>query len=106
MSGAIDGPAGPELHRAADPARDQSWFLFATTRAQLACACFRSAGCRTSGGADGAQRLGLGVAAKPDSQDICFVPAGRYTDVVARFRPDALEPGEIVTADGPRRRQA
>jgi tRNA-specific 2-thiouridylase len=49
---------------------------------------------------DVAQRLGLPVADKPDSQDICFVPAGSYTDVVARYRPDALEPGEIVTADG------
>ena len=47
-----------------------------------------------------ADRLGLDVAEKPDSQDICFVPAGRYTDVVARFRPDALEPGDIVTTDG------
>jgi tRNA-specific 2-thiouridylase len=49
---------------------------------------------------DLAQRLGLGVAEKPDSQDICFVPSGAYTDVVAKFRPDALAPGEIVSSDG------
>ena len=75
----IDGPDGPELHRAADPARDQSWFLFATTRAQLAFAAgSRWAACRTSARcATMAERLGLAVADKPDSQDICFVPSGR-----------------------------
>ena len=97
----IDGPEGPELHRAADPARDQSWFLFATTRDQLAASLFPlgempdKAAVRAA-----AARLGLPVAAKPDSQDICFVPAGSYADAVGRLRPDALAPGEIVTEAG------
>jgi tRNA-uridine 2-sulfurtransferase len=97
----IDGPDGPELHRAVDPARDQSWFLFATTRQQLDLCLFPLGGMPDKRAVrDIAQRLGLGVAEKPDSQDICFVPTGAYTDVVAKLRPDALEPGEIVTADG------
>lgn len=97
----VDGPHGPELHRAADPARDQSWFLFATTRDQLAFTRFplgdmpNKAVVRAH-----AQRLGLEVADKPDSQDICFVPSGRYADLVAALRPDAAEPGEIVARDG------
>ena len=97
----VDGPDGPEMHRAIDPARDQSWFLFATTQAQLEM-CLFPLGCMADKRAvrDVAGRLGLGVAEKPDSQDICFVPSGTYTDVVARLRPDALERGEIVTADG------
>src|SRR5579863_208536 len=79
----VDGADGAELHRAADPARDQSWFLFATTRAQLERAWF-PLGDMPDKGAVRAQatRLGLPVAAKPDSQDICFVPAGHYADVV------------------------
>ncbi len=97
----VDGPDGAELHRAADPARDQSWFLFATTRAQLDRLLFplgdfpdkRAVRAR-------AEQFGLAVADKPDSQDICFVPAGRYDAVVARLRPDAAEPGEIVDAAG------
>jgi tRNA-uridine 2-sulfurtransferase len=99
----VDGPEGPELHRAADPGRDQSWFLFATTRAQLGFALFplgdmpdkvfvRREAARLG--------LGLAVAAKPDSQDICFVPSGSYAEVVARLRPDAAEPGEIVDRAG------
>src|ERR1700712_1436386 len=97
----VDGPDGPELHRAADLARDQSWFLFATTRAQLARSIFPlgdmpdKAAVRTQAAA-----MGLAVADKPDSQDICFVPAGRYDSVVAALRPDAAAPGDIVTADG------
>jgi tRNA-specific 2-thiouridylase len=97
----VEGPDGPELHRAADPARDQSWFLFATTRAQLARSLFPlgdmpdKAAVRAE-----ATRLGLEVAAKPDSQDICFVPSGRYDTLVGRLRPDALESGDIVAADG------
>jgi tRNA-specific 2-thiouridylase len=97
----IDGPQGAELHRAADPARDQSWFLFATTRQQLDLCLFPLGGMPDKRAVrDVAQRLGLAVAEKPDSQDICFVPSGSYTDIVGRFRPDAMEPGEIVTADG------
>ncbi|PPQ26828.1 tRNA 2-thiouridine(34) synthase MnmA [Rhodopila globiformis] len=97
----IDGPDGAELHRAADPGRDQSWFLFATTRQQLDMSLFPLGGMTDKRTVrDIAQRLGLGVAEKPDSQDICFVPSGAYTDVVAKVRPDALEPGEIVSSDG------
>jgi tRNA-specific 2-thiouridylase len=97
----VDGPSGAELHRAADLTRDQSWFLFATTRAQLDLCLFPLGGMADKRSVrDVAQRLGLGVAEKPDSQDICFVPSGGYADVVGRLRPDALEPGEIVTADG------
>jgi tRNA-specific 2-thiouridylase len=97
----VDGPDGPELHRAVNAARDQSWFLFATTRAQLE-VCLFPLGSMADKRAvrDVAGRLGLGVAEKSDSQDICFVPTGTYTDVVTRLRPDALERGEIVTANG------
>lgn len=96
-----DGPDGPELHRAADPARDQSWFLFATTRDQLAFVRFPLGDMPNKGVVRAhAQRLGLDVAEKPDSQDICFVPSGRYADLVAALRPEAAEPGEIVTRDG------
>ena len=97
----IDGPDGPELWRARDPARDQSWFLFATTPAQLAFCLFPlgemadKAAVRAE-----AARLGLAVAAKPDSQDICFVPSGSYAEAVGRLRPDALEAGEIVDPSG------
>jgi tRNA-specific 2-thiouridylase len=97
----VEGPHGAELHRAADPQRDQSWFLFATTRAQLDRLLFPlgefadKAEVRAQ-----ARRFGLAVADKPDSQDICFVPAGRYDAVVARLRPDAAAAGEIVDAAG------
>jgi tRNA-specific 2-thiouridylase len=97
----VDGPDGAELHRAADAARDQSYFLFATTEAQLGRAMF-PLGDMTDKAAVRAEaaRLGVRVAAKPDSQDICFVPTGRYTDTVAKLRPDAFLPGEIVAEDG------
>ncbi|MBS0641597.1 MAG: tRNA 2-thiouridine(34) synthase MnmA [Acetobacteraceae bacterium] len=97
----LDGPDGAQLHRAFDSSRDQSWFLYATTRAQLDLCLFPLGDMPDKRAVRAvADRLGLAVADKPDSQDICFVPAGAYTDVVARLRPDALEPGEIVTADG------
>ena len=97
----VDGPDGPELHRAADPARDQSWFLFATTRAQLAFSLFPLGGMPDKNAVRAeAARLGLPVAAKPDSQDICFVPSGHYADVVGKLRPDAVAAGEIVAEDG------
>jgi len=97
----IDGAHGAELHRAVDTTRDQSWFLFATTQAQLD-RCLFPLGDHASKAEVRAEalRLGLEVAAKPDSQDICFVPQGSYADVVARLRPDAMAPGEIVTAGG------
>lgn len=97
----VDGPAGPELHRAADPARDQSWFLFATTRDQLEYSRFPLGDMPDKATVRAhAARLGLQVAEKPDSQDLCFVPEGGYADTVARMRPDAALPGEIVSRDG------
>lgn len=97
----VDGPQGAELHRAADQDRDQSWFLFATTRSQLD-RCLFPLGAMPDKRVvrDHAARLGLAVAEKPDSQDICFVPSGSYAEIVGRLRPDALEPGEIVAQDG------
>jgi len=97
----VEGAAGPELHRAADPARDQSYFLFATTRAQLAFARFPLGDYASKEAVrEVAARFALPVARKPDSQDICFVSAGSYHELVARLRPDAAEPGEVVTLDG------
>ncbi len=97
----VDGPGGPELHRAADLARDQSWFLFATTRDQLAFSRFPLGEMPDKAAVRGhAARLGLQVADKPDSQDLCFVPGGGYADTVARMRPDAALPGKIVSRDG------
>ncbi|MEL6979705.1 MAG: tRNA 2-thiouridine(34) synthase MnmA [Pseudomonadota bacterium] len=97
----IEGPAGPELHAAADPARDQSYFLFTTTREQLDYLRFPLGGVETKAKTrEMAAALGLSVADKPDSQDICFVPSGRYADVIERLRPGAAEPGEIVHLDG------
>ncbi|MGQ0664359.1 MAG: tRNA 2-thiouridine(34) synthase MnmA [Pseudomonadota bacterium] len=96
----VDGAGGPELHRAADPARDQSYFLFATTRDQLDFVRFPLGGLPKDETRAIARRFGLPVAAKPDSQDICFVPAGRYAGVVARLRPEAALAGDIVHVDG------
>ena len=97
----IDGKDGPELWRARDVARDQSWFLFATTPAQLAFCLFPLGGMADKAAVRAeAARLGLAVAAKPDSQDICFVPSGSYAEAVGRLRPDALEAGEIVDPSG------
>jgi len=97
----LDGPNGPELHRAADPGKDQSYFLFTTTREQLAYLRFPLGGVETKAETRAmAVRLGLSVADKPDSQDICFVPEGRYTDVIEKLRPGVSQPGEIVHLDG------
>jgi tRNA-specific 2-thiouridylase len=95
-----DGPRGPELYRACDAERDQSYFLFATTRAQLGRLAFPLGPMPKSEVRALARELGLPVAGKADSQDICFVPQGRYSSVVERLRPDAAEPGEIVHVDG------
>jgi tRNA-specific 2-thiouridylase len=95
-----DGPAGPQLRRAVDPARDQSYFLFATTRAQLAALRFPLGGLEKPAVRRMAAELGLSVADKPDSQDICFVPEGRYTTVIDRLRPHGALPGDIVHLDG------
>ena len=97
----IDGPNGPELHKAADPARDQSYFLFTTTAEQLAYLRFPLGDLKTKAETRAlATEFGLSVADKPDSQDICFVPQGKYTDVIEKLRPGAAEPGEIVHLDG------
>lgn len=95
------GPAGPELHRAADPARDQSYFLFSTTPEQLEYLRFPLGHLKTKDETRAlARKYGLEVADKPDSQDICFVPDGNYAGVIEKLRPGAAEPGEIVHADG------
>jgi tRNA-specific 2-thiouridylase len=96
----LEGPHGPELHRAADASRDQTYFLFATTRDQLAFLRFPLGGLPKSETRALAADLGLRVAEKPDSQDICFVPAGKYQNVVEKLRPGAIEPGDIVHVDG------
>jgi tRNA-specific 2-thiouridylase len=96
----VAGPNGAELHRAADPARDQSYFLFATTRDQLDFLRFPLGGLPKPLVREIAADLGLPVAAKPDSQDICFVPNGDYAAVVRKVRPEAARPGEIVDAEG------
>jgi tRNA-specific 2-thiouridylase len=94
------GPEGAELHRAADPARDQSYFLFATTADQLDDLRFPLGGLEKPLVRQAAAGLNLSVADKPDSQDICFVPQGRYTTVIDRLRPHGAEPGEVVHLDG------
>ena len=94
------GPNGAELHRAADPARDQSYFLFATTAPQLDFLRFPLGDLPKAKVREIAAGLGLGIAAKPDSQDICFVPDGDYAGIVAKVRPDAAMPGEIVDLEG------
>jgi tRNA-specific 2-thiouridylase len=94
------GPHGPELHRAFDAARDQSYFLFATTPEQLDYLRFPLGGLPKPAVRAAATALGLKVADKPDSQDICFVPEGRYTTVIDRLRPHGAEPGDIVHLDG------
>lgn len=96
----VAGADGPELHRAVDPERDQSYFLFATTREQLDFLRFPLGDRPKAETRRLAGELGLEVAEKPDSQDICFVPHGRYGDVVAKLRPGAIEPGDIVDLDG------
>ena len=96
----VVGPHGPELHRGADPARDQSYFLFATTRAQLDFLRFPLGGLPKARVREMAAELGLAVAAKPDSQDICFVPDGDYASLVKRLRPETAAPGEIVDESG------
>ena len=95
----VIGPAGPELHRALDPARDQSYFLYATTEAQLDYLRFPLGGMPKSDVRKIAEAEGLVVAAKPDSQDICFVPDGDYAKVVKSVRPEGVAPGEIVHAE-------
>lgn len=96
----VEGAEGAELHRAADPGRDQTYFLFATTRAQLQFLRFPLGDKPKSETRALAAELGLRVAEKPDSQDICFVPSGKYQSVVEKLRPGSIEPGDIVHVDG------
>ena len=91
---------GAEMHAAVDPSRDQSYFLFATTQEQLDFLRFPLGGLPKTETRALADRFGLPVAAKPDSQDICFVPNGSYASVVEKLRPGAIEPGEIVDRAG------
>ena len=95
------GECGPELHRAADHARDQSYFLFSTTPEQLEFLRFPLGHLETKAQTRAlAARHGLAVADKPDSQDICFVPDGDYAAVIRKLRPEAAQPGEIVDLSG------
>ncbi|WP_298499706.1 tRNA 2-thiouridine(34) synthase MnmA [uncultured Maritimibacter sp.] len=97
----FEGATGPELHRAADHNRDQSYFLFSTTPEQLDYLRFPLGHLATKDETRAlARRFDLMVADKPDSQDICFVPDGNYAGVIEKLRPGAAEPGEIVHADG------
>jgi tRNA-specific 2-thiouridylase len=95
----VMGPAGAELHRALDPARDQSYFLYGTTEAQLDFLRFPLGGLPKTETRRLAEAAGLRNAAKPDSQDICFVPDGDYAKVVRSVRPEGEAPGEIVHAE-------
>lgn len=97
----FEGATGPELHSAADPTRDQSYFLFSTTPEQLDYLRFPLGHLKTKDETRAlARQFGLEVADKPDSQDICFVPDGNYAGVIEKLRPGAAEPGEIVDIDG------
>jgi tRNA-specific 2-thiouridylase len=94
----VEGAAGSELHRAFDPARDQSYFLYGTTEAQLDFLRFPLGGLPKSETRRLAEAAGLRVADKPDSQDICFVPDGDYAKIVRAVRPEGEAPGDIVHA--------
>jgi tRNA-specific 2-thiouridylase len=94
----IESAAGAQLHRAADPARDQSYFLYGTTAQQLDFLRFPLGGLPKPEVRALAARYGLAVAAKPDSQDICFVPDGDYASIVKKVRPQGVRPGAIVHA--------
>jgi tRNA-specific 2-thiouridylase len=96
----VMGANGPQLHRARDASRDQSYFLFATTRGQLEFLRFPLGDLEKTQVREAAAGLGLAVADKPDSQDICFVPEGRYVTVIDRLRPGAVQGGEIIHVDG------
>jgi tRNA-uridine 2-sulfurtransferase len=91
---------GRALYRARDEERDQSYFLFATTRAQIDFLRFPLGDLAKAETRELARRFGLPVADKPDSQDICFVPTGRYVDLIERLMPGAAEAGDIVDIDG------
>jgi tRNA-specific 2-thiouridylase len=96
----VAGPDGPELHRARDTGRDQSYFLYRTTGEELDFLRFPLGDLAKNETRALARDLALPVADKPDSQDICFVPQGSYADIVTRLRPEAGEPGKIVDQAG------
>jgi tRNA-specific 2-thiouridylase len=96
----IEGSHGPELHQGFEATKDQSYFLFQTTKHQLDFLRFPLGGQTKTQTRALASRFGLSVADKPDSQDICFVPNGDYASIVAKLRPEAHQPGDIVLHDG------
>jgi len=96
----VAGTEGPELHRARDGARDQSYFLYRTNPAELDFLRFPLGGLAKDETRALARQFALPVAEKPDSQDICFVPQGSYAAIVTRLRPEAGEPGDIVDQKG------
>jgi len=100
VSSQPDGHGGRALHRAVDSTRDQSYFLFATTKAKLSLLRFPLGEMKKSEVRALAHQFDLAVADKHDSQDICFVPAGKYSDFIAQFSPAAAVPGQIVHIDG------
>ncbi|MBD2843266.1 tRNA 2-thiouridine(34) synthase MnmA [Erythrobacter rubeus] len=95
----VEAPDGPHLYRALDPARDQSYFLYATTQEQLDYIRFPLGGLPKTQVRELAEAAGLRNAAKPDSQDICFVPDGNYAKIVTKLRPEGGIPGDIVHAE-------
>ena len=96
----VTGKEGGEMHRAKDLAKDQSYFLYATSREQLEVLRFPLGGMTKTETRHHAERFSLPVAEKPERQDICFVPNGNYAEVIEKLRPDAWEPGDIVDLDG------
>ena len=98
----VGGATSAELWRAADPAKDQSYFLFATTQDQLDFVRFPLGDLDKAATRREAERLALPVAAKPESQDICFVPEGHYSRVVGKLEPKAMRKGAILHVDGRR----
>ena len=100
MYGASKARAAPSCIARVDDSRDQSYFLFATTREQLDFLRFPLGGMEKRDVRALAAELGLGVAEKPDSQDICFVPDGEYAKIVEKLKPDAARPGDIVDLAG------
>ena len=96
----VSSKQGWQLHSAIDDSRDQSYFLFATQKDELAALRFPLGGLHKTTTRRLAQAFGLKVADKPDSQDICFVPNGKYGELIERLRPGAVQPGNIVHVDG------
>lgn len=96
----IDGSGGAELHTGIDPKKDQSYFLFATTKEQINYIHFPLGSMTKDETRSHAVRFGLSVADKPDSQDICFVPEGSYAELVSKIRPNAAKPGKVIHVDG------